>query len=161
VGDAAEHCKLGVLAEVEACAHPGEEVGEAVVPALDSLGEAGASARERQGSNAVRAEHDARLGVDQGSRRLEDVGCAFLCRAAHDGAVDQELEGRDLDTELKLLFHELADGARDFAGALEHDQPSGLGYAQVNGLPRSRVRRVCKGSQLWLPLLIGKVNTND
>jgi hypothetical protein len=151
VCDAAEHRELGVVAEVEACAHPGEEVGEAVVPALDALGEAGASARERQRGNTVRTEHNSGLGVDEGSRRLEDVRSAFLRRATHDGAVGQELEGGDLDAELELLFHELADGARDFTGALEHDQPSGLGYAQVNGLPRGGVRRVCKRGQLGPP----------
>lgn len=140
--DPAQHREPGVGAEPETLAHPGEEVGEAVVPALDALRDARAPARERERADAVRAEHDIGVRVGEASRRLEDVGFAVGVGSACNGPVGQDLQCGDLDANLELGREELAHGRADLPRAFEHDEAARLGDLQVDRLPRWRVRGV-------------------
>ena len=56
--NSAQHCKLGILIQIKTLSHPWEEVRQAVVSSSDALGDACATASERQGTNAVWPKND-------------------------------------------------------------------------------------------------------
>ena len=66
VGDATKHRKFGSLSNVEPLAHPWEEMGQAMMSTLDSLGYPGTPTRERQSSSAIWAKDYVWIGFSHG-----------------------------------------------------------------------------------------------
>lgn len=59
--NAAQHCELGRLIQLERLAHPREEMRQAVMTTLHSLRNACTAARERKCAYAVRAQANIRV----------------------------------------------------------------------------------------------------
>lgn len=109
----------------------------------DSLGNAGGSTGEREGSDRVGSEGDVeRLGLEL-LHVGEHVG-SIRGLGAEQEARGGELQSRDLDADLELLLDVGADGREEGTSGGEDDESARLGDLEVDGLARWRVGGICR-----------------
>ena len=100
MGDSTQHRKPLRRRQAKALTHPREEMRQAVVSALDALGNTGASTGETQGGVTVRSENDTSGSRGEGLVGVEDV-TRGRC-AARDHARGLDADRRDEKPQRKL-----------------------------------------------------------
>jgi hypothetical protein len=98
MGDTRQHGKLGFAAQAKRLAHPGEEMRQAVMSTLDTLGNTGTARGEGQGRRGIGTEDNTSGRLCELLERLEDIGLARVEGRTGD-AVGGESDGRYEDSE--------------------------------------------------------------
>ena len=104
------------------------------MPSLHTLRDSSTSTGERKGADTVRSEHNVRICIGQVNLRFEYVDAIFAC-ATNDFTVGKNAHGRHFDADAELLGDEVSDGFANGACTSEDNQPTRLGYLEIDSLP--------------------------
>lgn len=107
--------------------------------ALDTFGNTGTSACERQCTDTIRPDDHVRICLGEASLRRENVSRALFGVTTHDFAVPKEFQSRNFDPDFQFGIDELPNAGAEFSGSLEDDECSGLRDFEISSLPGRRI----------------------
>jgi hypothetical protein len=140
MSDTTQHRKSRIFTETESFPHPGEEVRQTVMSALDTLGNTSTARSEREGGRRVGTEND----TSSGRFELLEWGENILfpgSRAGHARLVERNRRYKKAEGE--VLLDEIGNGWGEGAGRGDDEERSRTRDLEIDCLSVGWVCRVC------------------